>query len=89
MVLPVVLSVWPHLLTVGIGMTLRSLLTGPLTGLILSLDGGGVRGIIPLVLLEQLEQQLVKFGLPLREYFDFVCGTSASRINRVSAWYID
>jgi len=52
---------------------------------ILSLDGGGVRGIIPLVLLEQLEQHLVGFGLPLHDFFDFVCGTSAGRITCVPA----
>lgn len=44
---------------------------------ILSLDGGGIRGIIPLVLLQELEQRLCGFGLPVRSFFDFVCGTSA------------
>jgi predicted acylesterase/phospholipase RssA len=40
---------------------------------ILSIDGGGVRGIIPAVLLAELERQT---GRPARETFDFVAGTS-------------
>mgnify|MGYP002717538389 CR=1 FL=1 len=41
---------------------------------ILSLDGGGVRGVIPLTFLARIEEDLF---CPLREHFDFVCGTSA------------
>ena len=41
---------------------------------ILSIDGGGVRGIIPAVLLAALERQT---GRPARETFDFVAGTSS------------
>lgn len=44
---------------------------------ILSLDGGGIRGIILLVMLQKLEGRLCGFGLPIRSFFDFVCGTSA------------
>lgn len=44
---------------------------------ILSLDGGGVRGIVPLVLMQKLESHLDGFQLPIRDFFDFVCGTSA------------
>jgi uncharacterized protein len=40
---------------------------------ILSIDGGGVRGIIPATTLIKLEQQANK---PVRECFDFVAGTS-------------
>ena len=40
---------------------------------ILSIDGGGVRGIIPAILLAELERQT---GRPARESFDFVAGTS-------------
>ena len=43
----------------------------------LTLDGGGVRGVIPLVLLQAIEQQVDKLGIPLREHFDLVCGTSS------------
>ncbi|BFI36763.1 hypothetical protein MARPO_0106s0025 [Marchantia polymorpha] len=46
---------------------------------ILSLDGGGVRGLIPAVCLEFLEQQLQAFdGADARiaDYFDVVAGTS-------------
>jgi predicted acylesterase/phospholipase RssA len=44
---------------------------------ILSIDGGGVRGIIPAVLLASLERQT---GRPTRETFDFVAGTSSGAI---------
>lgn len=45
---------------------------------ILTLDGGGVRGIVTLVILKRLEEQLIaSLGLPIQSYFDFVCGTSA------------
>ncbi|KAK6428380.1 hypothetical protein LTR95_015477 [Oleoguttula sp. CCFEE 5521] len=44
---------------------------------VLSLDGGGVKGIIPLTFLDQLEKRLAGFQLPIRDHFDFVCGTSA------------
>ena len=40
---------------------------------ILSIDGGGIRGIIPALLLEKLEQTT---GRPARETFSFVAGTS-------------
>jgi hypothetical protein len=44
---------------------------------LLSLDGGGVRGVIPLVFLQHLEESLSGFQVPFRDFFDFVCGTSA------------
>ena len=44
---------------------------------ILSLDGGGVRGIIPASTLIKLEQQANK---PVRECFDFVAGTSTGAL---------
>nr|OQO31369.1 hypothetical protein B0A51_03364 [Rachicladosporium sp. CCFEE 5018] len=44
---------------------------------VLSLDGGGVKGIIPLTFLDQLEKRLAGFQIPIRDHFDFVCGTSA------------
>ena len=44
---------------------------------ILSIDGGGVRGIIPAVLLAALERQT---GRPARETFDFVAGTSSGAV---------
>jgi len=42
---------------------------------ILSVDGGGVRGIIPLACLVRLESRL---GRPCREIFDMAAGTSTS-----------
>ena len=46
---------------------------------ILTLDGGGIRGVIELALLEQVESQInQKFGLkiPFRDFFDLIVGTS-------------
>lgn len=44
---------------------------------ILSIDGGGIRGIIPLCALVKLEQQLQQ---PIHEHFSFVAGTSTGAI---------
>jgi predicted acylesterase/phospholipase RssA len=44
---------------------------------ILSIDGGGIRGIIPAVLLAALERQT---GRLTRETFDFVAGTSTGAV---------
>lgn len=44
---------------------------------ILAVDGGGVRGIIPALLLERLEHVT---GRPARETFDFVAGTSTGAV---------
>lgn len=46
---------------------------------ILTLDGGGVRGIVELVFLEHLESKLSSLKAPLQSYFDFICGTSAGK----------
>ncbi len=45
---------------------------------ILSLDGGGIRGIIPITILIALQKQLESLGLhqPLYTYFDLIAGTS-------------
>lgn len=44
---------------------------------VLSLDGGGVRGVIPLIFLSHLQSLLSQLECPIQEFFDFVCGTSA------------
>jgi hypothetical protein len=44
---------------------------------LLSIDGGGIRGIIPASALVALEQQL---GKPVRDCFDFVAGTSTGAL---------
>ncbi|HEY7390276.1 MAG TPA: patatin-like phospholipase family protein [Bryobacteraceae bacterium] len=44
---------------------------------ILSIDGGGIRGIIPACTLIALEQQT---GQPVRECFDFLAGTSTGAL---------
>ncbi|GAA0779915.1 patatin [Roseibium denhamense] len=45
---------------------------------ILSIDGGGVRGLIPLRILETLESRLLNRGVdkPLHQVFDLIAGTS-------------
>jgi patatin-like phospholipase/acyl hydrolase len=50
---------------------------------ILSLDGGGIRGIISGVILNYLEiklQSLDKSNLKISDYFDFIAGTSTGGI---------
>ena len=50
---------------------------------ILSIDGGGIRGIIPARVLCELEEQIVACDGPdakLCDYFDLVCGTSTGGI---------
>lgn len=44
---------------------------------ILSLDGGGIRGVITARILEEIENQL---GKPCNEYFDLITGTSTGSI---------
>ena len=44
---------------------------------ILAIDGGGIRGIIPTVVLASLERAT---GRPVRESFDFVAGTSTGAV---------
>jgi uncharacterized protein len=44
---------------------------------ILSIDGGGIRGIIPAIWLSRLQKDLDK---PLKEYFDLIVGTSTGAI---------
>jgi uncharacterized protein len=49
---------------------------------ILSIDGGGIRGLIPAKVLAELERELkIKNpDKPLYEYFDLICGTSTGAI---------
>ncbi len=51
---------------------------------ILSIDGGGIRGIIPGTILKYLEETLQKLdnnsNLRLADYFDFIAGTSTGGI---------
>lgn len=44
---------------------------------ILSLDGGGIRGIMPARMLQKVEEQL---GSPLTKHFDLIAGTSTGSI---------
>ncbi|KDP28291.1 hypothetical protein JCGZ_14062 [Jatropha curcas] len=50
---------------------------------VLSIDGGGIRGIIPAVILHELEKHLQKYDGPdarIADYFDIVAGTSTGSI---------
>lgn len=49
---------------------------------ILSIDGGGIRGLIPAKVLAELERELKLKNpeKPLYEYFDLICGTSTGAI---------
>ena len=48
---------------------------------LLSLDGGGIRGLITLGILERLEALLrQRTGKSLPEYFDYIAGTSTGAI---------
>jgi uncharacterized protein len=49
---------------------------------ILSIDGGGIRGLIPAKVLAELERELKLLNTekPLYEYFDLICGTSTGAI---------
>ena len=49
---------------------------------ILSVDGGGIRGIIPATALVALEQQI---GKPIRECFDYLAGTSTGALIAAAA----
>jgi patatin-like phospholipase/acyl hydrolase len=49
---------------------------------ILSIDGGGIRGLVPALILEELEKRLQAKGKtePLHSYFDLIAGTSTGGI---------
>jgi len=57
----------------------RSLLSGAMKNplKILSIDGGGIRGLIPAVLLAEIEK---KTGTPVARLFDLIAGTSTGGI---------
>lgn len=44
---------------------------------ILSIDGGGMKGIIPAIYLKRIEEHL---GAPIHQFFDMICGTSTGGI---------
>jgi patatin-like phospholipase/acyl hydrolase len=49
---------------------------------ILCIDGGGIRGLIPAIVLAELEKRLAALGKtePLHRYFDLVAATSTGGI---------
>ena len=50
----------------------------------LCIDGGGVRGVIPLMFLKHLEDELNGLGGTVSNCFDYVCGTSAGMAGSIS-----
>lgn len=52
---------------------------------LLTLDGGGIRGIIELAMLEKIEKR-VGLELPIRELFDLIVGTSTGKSENHPAW---
>lgn len=51
---------------------------------ILSLDGGGIRGIIPALILAEIEKRT---GKPIHQLFDFIAGTSTGGIISLGLGY--
>lgn len=45
----------------------------------LCIDGGGVKGVVPLVILNHMLLELKELGSPIHEFFDYVCGTSVGK----------
>jgi patatin-like phospholipase/acyl hydrolase len=45
---------------------------------VLTLDGGGIRGIVELALLEKLDSTM-GLEVPLRDHFDLIMGTSTGK----------
>ena len=44
---------------------------------ILSIDGGGIKGLYSAIILEHLEEEFCKKqGYSISDYFDMICGTS-------------
>lgn len=57
--------------------SLKEDLSNPKVVKILSIDGGGIRGLIPLYFLKKLETEM---GQPIAEIFDIISGTSTGGI---------
>ena len=53
---------------------------------IISIDGGGSRGIVPLETMKMLQDLLL--DTPLNEQIDFVAGTSSGRLSTLIKRYI-
>jgi patatin-like phospholipase/acyl hydrolase len=78
---PALSGLAPRLSSMGHQLGLRSLSVFPdakrKTIRILSIDGGGIRGIIPLTVLRHIEKQT---GKPISDSFDVIAGTSTGGI---------
>jgi patatin-like phospholipase/acyl hydrolase len=49
---------------------------------ILSIDSGGIRGVISFIFLMYIKQALFNFRYLLQEHFNLICGTSAGTYKR-------
>ena len=62
---------------------MRFQLIPPTAGIrVLGLDGGGVKGVIPLLILRELEKRTADFQMPPQNFFDFAFGTSAGKLSK-------
>jgi hypothetical protein len=60
----------------------------PFSGLrVLSLDGGGVRGIVELTVLNRLEKE-VGLGIPIGSFFDLIVGTSTGKFLELDSEHV-
>ena len=57
---------------------------------ILSLDGGGIRGIVPAIVIQYVEEKLIEItkntNARIADYFDLIVGTSTGGI--LSCFYL-
>lgn len=66
--------------SIGLGWPFKVNIRPQLSGIrVLSLDGGGVRGISQLAILKKLESR-IGLGLPIGDFFDIIVGTSTGGI---------
>ncbi|PPJ52146.1 hypothetical protein CBER1_10984 [Cercospora berteroae] len=54
-----------------------------------TINGGGIKGIVPLTYLAELEKQLARYKSSLRDHFDLVCGTSAGGLIALGIFVMD
>lgn len=54
---------------------------------ILTLDGGSVRGVVELAVIKQIHAGFSRLRIPLLEFFDYICGTSAGTPIQYNLYY--
>jgi hypothetical protein len=49
---------------------------------LLALDGGGVRGIVEILVLRAIQEEInLKVDIPIRAFFDLIVGTSTGKLS--------